>query len=113
MNALSVETVKANGKGTPWRVDTAEWQSAAGPYSYLYVDVLDAAGRRASTQVRVDWTGGWTLLVTEKQGAHSATMPLVVPSDSYVIGIAQGSGQAVQARGAPGYDLHVTFLQSQ
>ena len=113
MDALSVETVKANGKGTPWRVDAAEWQSAAGPYSFLYVDVLDAAGQRASTQVRVDWTGGWTLLVTEKRGAHSATMPLVVPSDSYVIGIAQGSGQAVQAHGAPGYDLHVTFLQSQ
>ena len=112
IEALAVQTIPANGNGPQWKVQRAKWQTSAGPYSFLYVDVLEAGGQRARAQVRVDWSGGWTLLMTELRGAHSAIMPLMAPSDTYVISVVNSSGEAVQARGAPGYDLHVVLRQA-
>jgi hypothetical protein len=114
MDALSTKIISATGRGPAWEVTTAQWQTAAGEYPRLYIDVFDASGRRlAEQQVQVDWTGGWTLLITERTAAHSASMPLTAPSDVYVVSLAGGSGQAVKARGAEGYDLQITFHQAE
>ena len=81
-----------------------------GRYSYLRLDVLDGNGRRTiEPSVRVEWTGGWTLLLPMQRGEYSASMPLTVPGDVYVLSIAGEGGQELQARGAEGYDLVVTF----
>jgi hypothetical protein len=57
----------------------------------------------------VEWTGGWTLLITEPGKGHNATLPINKPNDMFVIKIAGGSGQGIRARGDAGYDLSATF----
>lgn len=113
VDALSAEIVPAGGSGPAWEVTLARWRTAAGAYPRLYLDVVDAGGRRLDgQQVRISWSGGWSLLVTGGLSGHSASMPLAVPTDVYLITIAGGSGQSVRARGAAGHDLHVTFRRA-
>jgi hypothetical protein len=111
-DAPSTKIVPATGRGPAWEVTTARWQPAADDYPRLRVDVLAANGQRlAGQQIRVAWTSGWTMLVSERFGAYSASMPFTALTDINTISITDGSGQAVQARGVEGHDLLVTFRQ--
>jgi hypothetical protein len=110
VDKLQTEIITAGGTGPGWQVSAANWKTAATPYPRLRINVLDEHGRQLNgEQIRVEWTGGWTLLVTEPGKGHNATMPLRHPADMYVVKIAGGSGQAVRARGANGHDLNLTF----
>ncbi|MCL4294741.1 MAG: hypothetical protein KJ077_03395 [Anaerolineae bacterium] len=103
--ALNTEIVPIIGPGPAQEVTEAKWQTAASPYPRLRVNLLNNNGQ----QVRVAWSDGWTLLVPEAGG--SASMFLANPKETYTISVAGGSGQAVQATGTDGYDLHVAFRQ--
>lgn len=63
----------------------------------------------AGQQVRVEWSNGWTLLLTETDQAHSVSMPLIVPNDTYFIKLAGGGGEGIKAKGTEGFDLNATF----
>ncbi|MFN8455283.1 MAG: hypothetical protein U0401_11565 [Anaerolineae bacterium] len=90
--------------GPPQKVTQAEWQKAASAYPRLRVN-LDNNGQ----QVRVAWSNGFTVLIPD--GGGSANMPLTNPNETYTVSVAGASGEAVQATGAAGYDLHVAFQQ--
>lgn len=100
------QIVPLAGPGPAQEVTQAEWQAATSPYPRLRVNLLNNNGQ----QVRVAWSDGWAMLVPEPGG--SASMPLTKPDETYIISVAGGSGQAVQATGAEGYDLHVGFRQA-
>ncbi|MEW5956800.1 MAG: hypothetical protein AB1801_03680 [Chloroflexota bacterium] len=108
-----VEIIPVGGNGPAWQVTEATWLSAATDYPRLRINVLDKTGQQmAGQQVRVEWPGSWTLLVTERGNGHSASLPITTPGDTYVIKVAGGSGQGVQATSADGYDLNATFHQA-
>lgn len=110
LDKLQAEIIDVPGDGPGWQVTAASWKSSATPYPRLRLNILDEYGRQmAGQQVRVEWTGGWTLLITEPGKGYNATLPIQRPADMYVIKIAGGSGQGVRARGAAGYDLNATF----
>lgn len=110
MDAQSAKIIPVSGKGPAWQITSAEWKPASTPYPRLYVDVYDAGGRLLlNQQIHVAWTGGWSLLIPGGESNHSVSMPLANSTDVYTIKIAGGQGQAVQARGAEGYSLHVVF----
>jgi hypothetical protein len=112
MPALSTKIVPVSGEEQGWNVESAEWQSAYGTYPRIRIDVLDSGGTRVKgEQVRVSWSGGWTVLVTGQIPNKIDSLPISAPSDVYVINVAGASGQAVVARGAEGHDLRITFRQ--
>ncbi len=114
MPALTAKIISAKGSGPGWQVASAEWKQSTTPYPHIYLDVRSASGRLLKTeQLRVSWTGGWTLLMPGGSRSHTATVPLSNPDDVYRVSIAGGSGQAVQARGKAGYSLYITFEQTQ
>ena len=45
-------------------------------------------------------------------GGGNATLPLTNPNETYTVSVAGASGEAVQATGTEGYDLHVAFQQA-
>lgn len=108
----STEIIPISGFGPTWEVAGAQWQTAATEYPRLRINVLDDAGQKMSgQQVRVEWSDGWALLVTEAGNPHSVSLPMTTPSDTYMVSLVGGSGQAVRATGADGYDLNATFRQ--
>jgi hypothetical protein len=110
VDKLEAEIIPVAGNGPGWQVTAASWKSSATPYPRLRINVLDEYGRQLTgQQVRVEWTGGWTILITEPNKGYNATLPIHQPADMYVIKIAGGSGQGVRARGASGHDLSATF----
>jgi hypothetical protein len=112
IESLSVKIIPVSGRSPGWDVAEAKWQAAAGPYPRIRVTVLDAGGRRLKgQQVRVSWTGGWSLLVTGQVGKQDNSVPMTTPADVYVVSVAGARGQAVVAKGAEGHDLVVTFRQ--
>jgi hypothetical protein len=107
----SIQVIPLTGSGPAWQVAQADWQPATSTYPRLRVQVLDAGGRAlAGQQLRVEWPGGWQLLLTASD--HSVTMPLTNPADTYRITIAGSSGQGLEATGAPGLDLNTTFVKA-
>lgn len=113
VNALSTEIIPVSGPGSAWDVTKAEWQTAVSKYPRLRINVLDSNGQQiVGQQVRVEWSNGWTLLLTEAGRNYSASLPIASPSDTYLVRIAGGSGQAVRAKGADGFDLNATFRQA-
>jgi hypothetical protein len=105
----TVEIISVSGPGAPWQVSQAKWQPSATPYPRLRVNVVDAGGNQlAGQQLRVEWSGGWTVLVT--QPGQPISMPIAAPQDTYTIKMAGGSGQGIRASGADGLDLTATFL---
>jgi len=107
---LQTQVIPAGGDGPAWEVSAASWKTAATAYPRLRLNVLDENGRQLTgQQVRVEWTGGWTVLITQPGQGYNATLPIKIANDMYTIKIAGGSGQGVRARGAEGYDLNVTF----
>ena len=112
MPALSTKIIPVSGSDPHWNVDTAQWQEAEGEYPRIRVDVLDTNGNRAQgQQVRIGWSGGWTILVTGQISNKVDSLPISTPSDVYVINVTGAGGQAVVARGAEGHDLYVTFRE--
>ena len=110
METLTVKIIPVNGPEPAWDVAKAQWQPAAGAYPRIRVNVLDASGRRLKgQQLRVSWTGGWTILVTGQVGKQDNSFPMTAPTDVYVVSVAGAKGQAVVARGGEGHDLLVTF----
>lgn len=110
VDKLQTEVIPLPGNGPAWEVTAASWKGAATPYPRLRLNVLDEYGRQLSgQQVRVEWTGGWTILLTEAGKGYNATMPLRAINDMYVIKVAGGSGQGLRARGDEGHDLNATF----
>ncbi len=110
VDKLQTEVIPIPGGGPAWEVTAASWKGATTPYPRLRLNVLDEYGRQLNgQQVRVEWTGGWTMLLTESGKSHNATMPLRASNDMYVIKVAGSSGQALRARGDTGYDLNATF----
>jgi hypothetical protein len=112
MDSLSVKIIPVEGREPAWDVIDAAWKPASGPYPRIRVNVLDAGGRnKKGAQLRVSWSGGWTMLVTGQVGTQDNSFAMTAPADVYVVSIAGAKGQAVVAQGADGHDLHVTFRQ--
>jgi hypothetical protein len=112
VESLSVKIIPVSGSEPAWDVAEAKWQVAAGPYPRIRVAVLDTGGRRLKgQQVRVSWSGGWSILVTGQVGKQDNSFPMTAPADVYVVSVAGAGGQAAVARGADGHDLVVTFRQ--
>ncbi len=110
IDKLETEVIPVSGKGEQWQVSSAQWKTSLTPYPRLRLNVLNEYGQQTTgQQIRVEWTGGWALLITEPGKTHNATLPIHAPNDMYVISIAGGGGQGVRARGAAGYDLNATF----
>ncbi len=107
----SIQIVPLTGSGPAWQVAQADWQPASSTYPRLRVQVVNAAGEAlGGQQLRVEWPGGWNLLLTASD--HSVTMPLTNPAGPYRITIAGGSGQGLEATGAKGLDLNATFVRA-
>ncbi|MCB0209421.1 MAG: hypothetical protein KDJ52_08830 [Anaerolineae bacterium] len=106
----STEILPGGQSNSVWKVVDATWRTAASKYPRLRINVLNTNGYpMAGQQVRVEWSGGWTLLITEADQSHSVSMPLIVPNDTYFIKLAGGSGEGIKAKGAEGFDLNATF----
>ena len=113
MAAGSTKIVAASGNGAAWEVVSAQWKPSVTPYPHLYIDVQNAAGQTLhNVQVSVRWHGGSTILMPGGSRNHTVSMPITNPADVYIIAVAGGSGQAVQARGAENSSLYVV-LQSK
>ena len=113
MAAGSAKIIAAQGHGTAWKVVSAQWKPSVTPYPHLYIDVRNAAGQILhNVQVSVRWRGGSTILMPGGSRNHTVSMPLANPADVYIIAVAGGSGQAVQARGTTDSSLYVV-LQSE
>ncbi len=113
MAANSTKIITARGNGTVWKVVSAQWKPSVTPYPRLYVDVQNANGQVLhNVQVSVRWNGGSTILMPGGSRNHTVSMPLTNPADVYIITVAGGSGQAVQARGTENSSLYV-ILQSE
>ncbi len=106
----TVNIIPVSGKGN-WQITYADWQSAATAYPRLRLNIVDANGRRLNgQQIRVEWSGGWTILLTE---SGKASLPISIPHDTYLIRVAGGGGQAIQATGAEGYDLNAIIQKAE
>lgn len=112
MDQQTFKTVPISGKGHTWKLVSAEWRAAESKYPRLYISVYDADNQLLKNQqVRVSWTGGWTLLMPGATKGHTTSMSIPNATDVYTVKVAGGNGEGVQARGKEGLSLYVTFQQ--
>jgi hypothetical protein len=110
MMPLTTAVIVAPGTKPNWQVAESEWLKTANRYGQISVNVLDESGRPLSDkQVRVAWSTGWTLLLTDPKLSTGVSLPIAAPTDVYQISIAGDRNLVVQAAGAEGYSLRVIF----